>query len=162
MTALVLSLCLAAMLVGVAGSLLPILPGLPLIWLAYLAFGLYDGWQSYGRLAMIVVGLTVAASVVLNQVASLVGAKKFGAGRAGIIGAVVCAILGVIFFSLPGLIIGTFAGATLFEMVFARKELKGALAAGTGALLGFLCGGLCNFMLALAATGAFVWLVLMQ
>jgi uncharacterized protein YqgC (DUF456 family) len=70
-------------------------------------------------------------------VASAIGAKKFGASRAGLFGAVAGGILGLIFFSLPGLILGIFLGALALELLVSRRDLGAALTAGVGALLGF-------------------------
>lgn len=142
----VLILCLIIMLLGLAGTILPILPGIPIMWVAMLGYGWYSDWAYYGLATMIVTGLIVILSLVVDQLASVMGAKKFGATKAGMIGSVVGAILGAIFFSLPGLILGTFFGAMAFEMAFSRQDLKNSLASGTGALLGFLAGSLFKFM----------------
>ncbi|MDR1871293.1 MAG: DUF456 domain-containing protein [Deltaproteobacteria bacterium] len=147
------------MLVGLAGSLLPIVPGIPVIFVAYLGYGFYSGWASYGLGTMVIVGAVVALSVVLDQLASMMGAKKFGGGKAGMIGAIVGAILGAIFFNLPGLIIGTFGGAAVFELIFAKRDLNDALKAGLGALLGFLASTLFKFMVAVILIIFFIILI---
>jgi len=142
----VLILCFIIMLLGLAGTILPVLPGIPIMWVALLGYGWYSDWAYYGLTTMIVTGLIVVLSLAVDQLASVMGAKKFGATKAGMIGSVVGALLGVIFFSLIGLILGTFIGAVAFEMVFARQDLKNSLASGTGALVGFLAGSLFKFM----------------
>ncbi|MDR1085666.1 MAG: DUF456 domain-containing protein [Deltaproteobacteria bacterium] len=156
----VAALAVLIMLVGLAGSFLPVLPGLPIIFGAYLGFGLYSHWQYYGQGTMIFAGAVVVISIALDQLAGIVGAKKFGAGRSGMIGAFLGAVIGVIFFSLPGLILGTFLGAAGFELVFAGRDVSSSLKAGTGALLGFLAGSLFKFILGLILTVLFILKIL--
>jgi uncharacterized protein YqgC (DUF456 family) len=156
---LVFALAILIMLIGAAGSFLPILPGLPLILAGWILFGIFDSWQAYGLWPMVAVSLTVVACLVLDQLAGALGAKKFGAGKAGMIGTIVGALLGLVFFSLPGLILGTFLGAAIFEMVFAGKDMKGSLSAGAGAFLGFLAGSLFKFAVSLSLLAAFVFMV---
>ena len=68
----------------------------------------------------------------------MLGAKKFGATWRGMTGAVIGGIVGL-FFNLPGIILGPFIGATLFEML-GDKEFKKAAHAGLGATVGLLLG----------------------
>jgi uncharacterized protein YqgC (DUF456 family) len=163
MEAVVLVFTLLVMLAGLAGTLLPVVPGLPLMWLAMLGYGWFTGWQAYGLTALVVTGLVVLLSLVVDYAASAIGAKKFGASRAGLFGAVAGGILGLIFFSLPGLILGIFLGALVLELVISRRDLGAALTAGVGALLGFLAGSFFKFMLGLMLLGFFavkVWVFL--
>lgn len=152
-----LILCFIIMLLGLAGTILPIMPGIPIMWAAMLGYGWYSGWAYYGLTTMIVTGLIVALSLAVDQLASVMGAKKFGASKAGMIGSVVGALLGVIFFNIIGLILGTFLGAAAFEMAFARQDLKNSLASGTGALVGFLAGSLFKFMVGLGFIVYFIF-----
>ncbi|MDR2945694.1 MAG: DUF456 domain-containing protein [Candidatus Adiutrix sp.] len=160
MSIVVTILCFLVMLVGLAGAVLPVLPGLPIIWVAFLGYGLYDGWQDYGWQTMLAAGLVAALSLAVDQLASVYGAKKFGAGRAGMIGSFVGALLGVIFLNIPGLILGTFFGALICEMAFDRRDLKAASASGLGALLGFLAGSLFKFMMSAALIAYFLYAVI--
>jgi uncharacterized protein YqgC (DUF456 family) len=157
--ATVLVLAFLLLLTGALGCFLPVVPGVPLIFAVFLGYGLYDGWRAYGLAAMIVCGALAAFSVVIDNIAGAYGAKAFGSGKSGMIGAIIGAIAGVIFFSIPGLILGTFIGAALFEMVFSGKELKRAAKAGAGALLGCLAGSFFKFMLSAVLIVAFAWLV---
>jgi uncharacterized protein YqgC (DUF456 family) len=147
------------MLIGIIGTVVPILPGLLLIWGAFLGYGIFDNWHSYGLTTMVICSVVVALSFALDFLSSSIGAKKFGAGRAGMVGSIVCALLGLIFFNIPGLILGTFLGAVIFEMLFNQKNIKESLTAGAGAFLGFLCGSLFKFMIGAILTGTFIWLV---
>jgi len=133
-----LSLTLLVMLGGLIGSLLPVLPGTPLILIAAIGHRLYFGDASVSNLVLgVLVALTVV-SLVFDFLASLLGAKKFGATWRGMLGAVIGGVIGL-FFSLPGIILGPFLGAMLFEML-GDKEFKKAAHAGFGAAVGLLLG----------------------
>jgi len=150
-----LSLALLVMLTGLIGSLLPVLPGTPLVLVAAIGHRLYFGEASASNLVLgILVALTLV-SLVFDFLASLLGAKKFGATWRGMIGAVIGGIIGL-FFSLPGIILGPFLGAMLFEML-GDKEFKKAAHAGVGATMGLLLGivgkfSICIVMMILFAT----------
>lgn len=133
-----LSLALLVMLAGLVGSIVPGLPGTPLILLAAIGHRFYFSEASASNLVLgVLVGLTII-SVVFDFLATALGAKKFGATWRGALGAVIGGIVGL-FFSLPGIILGPFLGAMLFEML-GDKEFKKAAHAGLGAMLGLLLG----------------------
>lgn len=126
------------MLAGLIGTLVPGIPGAPLILVAAIVHKLYFGVDgaSYFALAVLL-GLTIL-SMVLDFLGSLLGAKKLGATWRGMAGAIVGAIVGL-FFSLPGLILGPIIGAFLFELLGGR-EWRESAKAGAGALIGMLLG----------------------
>lgn len=140
-----LSLALAVMLVGLVGSVVPGLPGSPLVLLAAILHRLYFGDKSVSNLVLIVLVLLMLASLGLDFLATVVGARKLGATWRGAVGAVVGGMIGL-FFGLPGIILGPFLGAVLLELL-GRKEFKKALQAGTGAVLGLLLGAVGKFAL---------------
>lgn len=149
-----LSLTLVVMLVGVLGAILPGLPGAPLVLLAAIAHKLYFGsagasWWVLG----VLFGLT-ALSLLLDYLASMYGAKRLGATWRGTVGAVVGLLVGL-WFSLPGVLLGPFAGAVLFELAGGRSW-KESGRAGLGAVLGLLMGALGKFACCVAMTGLFV------
>jgi uncharacterized protein YqgC (DUF456 family) len=133
-----LSLALVVMLAGLIGSLLPVLPGTPLILAAVIGHRLYFGATSVGNLVLIALVGLMLVSLVFDFLASMLGAKKFGATWRGVTGAMVGGVIGL-FFSLPGIILGPFLGALLFEML-GDKEFKKAAHAGLGATIGLLLG----------------------
>ena len=133
-----LSLALLVMLTGLIGSLLPVLPGTPLILIAAIGHRLYFGHDSASNLVLAILGTLMVVSLGFDFLASVLGAKKFGATWRGMAGAVIGGIIGL-FFSLPGIILGPFLGAMLFEML-GDKEFKKAAHAGLGAALGLLLG----------------------
>ena len=148
-----LALALLLMCGGLAGSILPGLPGTPLVLLAAIAHKLYFGatgvaWWVMGLLA----GLT-ALSLAVDYAASIYGAKRLGATWRGAGGAVVGGLIGI-FFSLPGLLLGPFVGALMFEMAGGRG-FKDASRAGLGATLGLLAGTLGKLACCVAMMGLF-------
>lgn len=140
-----LSLALAVMLIGLVGSVVPGLPGSPLVLIAAILHRLYFGDQSVSTTMLLALALLTVASLVLDFLATLLGAKKLGATWRGAVGAVVGGVIGL-FLALPGIILGPFLGAVLFELL-GRREFKKALKAGAGAVLGLLLGAVGKFAL---------------
>jgi uncharacterized protein len=133
-----LFLALVIMSVGVAGSVLPMIPSTPLVIIAAIGHRLYFGEESASNLVLgLMIGLMLL-SMLLDYLGSMIGARKMGATWRGVVGAVVGGLVGL-FFSLPGIILGPFLGAGLFEMMGGRP-LPEATRAGVGAVLGMLFG----------------------
>jgi len=150
-----LSVTVIVMLIGLVGSVVPGLPGSPVVLVAAIAHRLYFGATGAGNLVLIILAGLMAVSIALDLVATALGAKKFGATWRGAVGAVIGGIVGL-FFALPGIILGPFLGATLFEML-GDKEFNAAVKAGAGAVIGLLLGVvgkfvICVIMIALFAT----------
>jgi uncharacterized protein len=150
-----LSLALLLMLAGLIGSILPAIPGVPLILVAAIGHRLYFGTHSVNNTVMVILVVLTLVSIAFDFLAGMVGANKFGATWRGALGAVVGGLVGL-FFSLPGIILGPFVGATLFELL-GDRELKLALKAGLGATLGLFAGivgkfGIAVVMILLFAT----------
>jgi len=126
------------MLVGLLGTVLPGIPGAPLILAAAVLHKIYFRDASVSYFVLILLTLLTVLSLVLDFLGTMFGAKKLGATWRGIVGAMLGAIVGI-FFSLPGLILGPIIGAFLFEFL-AGREWKESARAGAGALLGMLLG----------------------
>lgn len=142
------------MLVGVLGTVIPILPGLPLTWLAMLAFGAVEGFTRIdGTFLAITLAIVVGAEVA-DQLGRAWGTRYFGGGRAGSIGAVVGSIVGLFFLPL-GLFLGPFLGATVGELL-AGNEGPAAIRAGFGGLIGALGSMVVKLAIGIGLTIAFV------
>ncbi|MFS8640843.1 MAG: DUF456 domain-containing protein [Symbiobacteriaceae bacterium] len=152
------AVAVAVMLVGVAGTLIPALPGLPIVFLAMLGYALVEGFREITPGFLAVALLVVVATQVAEHYARAWGAKRFGAGRAGAWGAVIGSIAGLFFMPL-GLLLGPFLGALLFEL-FAGRSGGEAFRAGVGGLVGVLGSVVINVVVALGLTLAFVAKVL--
>jgi uncharacterized protein YqgC (DUF456 family) len=155
-----LIITLGVMCLGLLGSILPGLPSTPLVLLAAIGHRLYFADHSVSIWVLgILTGFTLL-SVVMDYLASMVGAKKLGATGRGIFGAVVGGIVGI-FFGLPGIILGPFLGALIFELVGGRN-VKAASRAGLGAMLGLLAGAIGKFFCCIAMIGFFTGDVILR
>lgn len=153
-----LALALLIMLLGMVGSVLPGLPGTPLILLVAVIHRLYfgDAGASNWTIAALL-GLTLF-SLLLDFLAGVIGAKKLGATWRGVVGAVLGVMIGM-FFSLPGLILGPFLCALIFEML-GKREFNDAARAGVGAMLGLFVGAIGKLSCGAAMIGIFLYSVL--
>jgi uncharacterized protein YqgC (DUF456 family) len=138
MTLLLWVVAVACVAAGVAGIFVPVLPGAPLVWLG-LAFAAWaDGFTRVSGWTLAVLGLLAASTIVIDLAASAAGAKRVGASRWAIAGALLGTVVGL-FFGLPGLVLGPFLGAVAGEMVH-RRDLRAAGKVGLGTSLGLLLG----------------------
>jgi uncharacterized protein YqgC (DUF456 family) len=96
-------------------------------------------------------------SIALDYLASVYGAKRFGASWRGATGALVGGIVGL-FFNLPGIILGPFIGALLFEML-GGYEFKKASRAGLGAVVGLFAGVIGKCAVSVVMIGLFTLMV---
>ena len=133
-----LVLALLVMCIGCLGSVLPGIPSTPLVLIAAVGHKLYFREASAGWFALTLLTLITALALVMDYLATVYGAKRFGATRKGMVGAIAGGLVGL-FFNLPGILIGPFIGATLFELIGGR-EYKPAMKAGLGATLGLFAG----------------------
>lgn len=145
------------MLLGLAGAVLPGLPGTPLIFLGALGHKLWFHDHSVSWWIIGLLGLVTVLTLLMDFLATAYGAKKLGATWRGAVGATIGGVLGLLW--LPfGLILGPFLGAMLLEML-TGKEWKSAGKAGVGATLGFLAGTVGKGAAALGMIG--LWTLLM-
>lgn len=153
MEVLVWTLTVAALVVGLAGVVLPFLPGQGLIWAAAIAHKLFlPNVLSWWTIALM--GLAVLVGAVLEWAAGAAGVKWFGGTKWGMGGALVGGLVGI-FFGLPGLIIGPLAGAILAEKWFAKRDLKSSSKAGLGVAAGMAVSTVAKIGLALGMILAF-------
>ena len=143
------STVLLLMAAGLIGTVLPIFPGTTVILAAAILHRLMLGpAKSIGWWSIAVLVALTLASYALDFAGSWYGARRVGATRWGVAGAVAGVIIGL-FFGLPGLLLGPIIGTFAGEIV-GGKRLVAAGRAGWGALLGNLAGTLAKLLLALA------------
>ena len=138
-------------LVGLAGLVLPALPGAPLMFAGIFSIAWADGFVRIGLRGLLVLGLLAVLISVIDFAAEIVGARKFGASYWGILGAFLGFLAGLAF--LPfGIIIGPVVGAVLFEYL-KEPDLKRAGKVGIGTLIGFVAGTALKYALAFVLLG---------
>jgi len=146
---------LAALLValGVAGLLLPGLPGAPLVFagLVLAAWAEDFAYVGFGWLALL--AAIAALTYAVDFAATALGAKKFGASPRAVIGAVLGGFAGL-FFGPLGLLLGPFAGALVAEYSV-HRNWETAQRAGFGATLGLVLGGAAKIALVSVMIGIF-------
>jgi uncharacterized protein len=125
-------------IVGLAGAVVPMLPGIPLIfgglWIASAA----DHYQHVGRGWLIAIACIAALGLALDFGAAALGAKRIGASPRAISGALIGTVVGL-FFGLPGLLFGPFIGALLGELA-AGRSLERSTHVGIAAWIGLIFG----------------------
>lgn len=132
---------------GLAGTLVPFLPGTIIIscgvlWQGIMGTVHLTWWQWLGFVPLIFAGL------VIDKITGGVGARAFGSAKAGIIGALLGIIIApFIMTPLLGLILGPFLGALVGEIIFSKKKLRPAMKAGAGATLGVISGIALEFLI---------------
>jgi uncharacterized protein len=149
-----LGLALVLMSVGLIGTVLPGIPGTPIVLGVAVLHRLYFGAASVSNFFLFLLVLLAVFSMALDYLATVFGARKLGATWRGIVGAMVGAVVGL-FFGPLGILLGPFVGALLFEFISGR-EFAEAARAGVGATLGVVAGAVgklacCVAMMALFA-----------
>lgn len=134
---LLLALAIVLMILGIAGCLLPVLPGPPLTYLGLVVLH-FSKFADISKNLFIILGIVAVVVTVIDYVVPIWGTKQFGGSKYGMRGATVGLIIGL-FLGPPGIIIGPFIGAVVGELIF-KDDFKYALKAGFGSLLGFLTG----------------------
>jgi uncharacterized protein YqgC (DUF456 family) len=146
-------------LVGIGGVILPALPGLPLVFAGMLLAAWAGDFQQIGWFPLVLLGLMTLLSVAVDFFATMMGAKRVGASRKALWGAVIGTFVGL-FFGPVGLFAGPFVGALLGELWHGR-ELGQATKVGLGTWLGIVLGIVLKLGLAFGMLGlfAFAWFV---
>ena len=121
---------------GILGTVLPALPGAPLVFLGLLLAAWAEGFRKVGWFPLSILAILTLLTFVVDFFAASLGAKRVGASWLALAGAALGTIAGL-FFSLPGVILGPFVGAVLGEYA-ARRSWSQARRVGFGTWLGML------------------------
>jgi uncharacterized protein YqgC (DUF456 family) len=144
-------LCVVA---GLAGLVLPALPGAPLLLLGLVLAAWAEDFAHVGPGMLVLLGFLAALTYVADFLASAFGARRFGASSRAVVGAALGGVVGL-FFGVAGVLVGPFTGAVLGELS-ARRSLGDAGRAGVGATLGLVLGLALKIALAVSMLGLFV------
>lgn len=146
---------LALLLVGVglAGSVLPALPGVPLVFAGLLVAAWAGNFEQVGAFPLVVLGLLTLLSFGIDLAATAMGAKRVGATKLAVLGAALGTFAGI-FLGLPGLILGPFVGAVAGELI-SHGQVQQATRAGIATWMGLLFGTLAKLALVFTMLGLF-------
>lgn len=137
---------------GLAGCILPIIPGPPVSFLALIILSLAKNWEPFGPAFLMIMGGLAVLVTILDYVVPVVGARKYGASRLGVWCSIIGMLIGVFLFPPFGVFIGGFVGAMVGELL-AGKEGRQSLRAAWGAFV----GNLVNVGLKLAYCGVIIF-----
>jgi uncharacterized protein YqgC (DUF456 family) len=138
-----------SLLAGLAGVVLPVLPGVPLAAAGALAAAWVRGFDVVGLAPLVWVALLALAAQALDLAAGAVGARVYGARRAGFWGGVLGSLAGLLWFPPFGFLLGALVGAVGAELLTGRP-FDEALRAGLGAFAGTLGGVVAKALILIA------------
>lgn len=144
------------MLVGILGSILPVLPGPPISWagllLLFLTKAVPDDWWFLG-----ITGAVALFVFAMDYIIPAMGTKKFGGSRAGMIGTTIGLIVAIFFpiLGIFGIVIWPFVGALIGELTN-KADQKTAVKAAFGSFIGFLTGTFLKFVVTIIFLGLFI------
>lgn len=145
-------------LVGIAGTVLPALPGTPLIFAGMLLAAWAGAFEQVGGVTLGILGLLTLVSFGIDFLATAMGAKRVGASRLALLGAVIGTFAGLAA-GLVGVFIGPFVGALLGELAHRRKlgrdDMGQAAKVGLGTWMGIIVGTVLKLGLVFAMLGIF-------
>lgn len=139
--------------VGIAGTVIPVLPGTPFMFMGLALAAWIDGFERVGWITLVILGVLTVISAAVDFAATSFGAKRVGASGLALFGAAAGTVLGL-FFGIAGLIVAPFCGAVLGELI-ARRDLIQAGKAGFGTWLGLVLGAAAKLALAFVMVGIF-------
>lgn len=143
------------LVVGLIGTVLPVLPGAPLALVGLLVFK-FSGDCSYNWGTIIIAGLFVLLGAILDYLLPAYMTKKLGGTKYGIWGSIIGLIIGL-FFPPIGFVVGPFLGALLGELIFTAASPKVALKSAFGSFVGFILTTGYDIILTLIFIGIFVY-----
>ncbi len=152
MTTLLYLLGVLALLAGLAGVVIPVLPGALALFGGVLLIAWAGQFQLIGAPTLTVTGVLAALIVAADWVAAALGAKTFGASRWAVLGSTVGLLIGLLF-GPAGILLGPVVGAVVFEL-WKDPNVEKALKAGAGTFIGFLVGSVVKVVLAFLLIGS--------
>ena len=140
---------------GIAGVIIPALPGPVLIFVGFFIMAWAEDFQYVGAGTLTLLAIMSILAYLVDFISGALGAKHFGASSRAAVGAAIGAVIGI-FFGLPGILLGPFVGAMLGELT-ARDDLHAASRAGIGATVGLLLGTAAKMAIAFTMIGVFLF-----
>lgn len=148
------------MLIGLAGTIVPALPGVPLVFAGMLLAAWVDDFAVIGVWITVLLGVLAGLAMLLDFVAGLLGAKRVGASTRALWGSLIGTVAGL-FFGLPGLLLGPFVGAIVGELTSGASVTR-STHVGMATWIGLLFGTLAKLALSFTMLGIFAGALLIS
>ena len=146
-------LCVALIVLGLAGTVLPVLPGTLLVWAGIVLGAWIDDFARVSVTTVVVISVLGVVAWALDYAAGLLGAKKAGASKQALLGAAVGTVVGL-FMGLVGVLFMPLVGAAVGEYL-ARKDEARAVKVGLATWVSIMLGQLAKVVLAFIMVGVF-------
>jgi uncharacterized protein len=146
-------LCIALIVLGLAGTVLPVLPGTLLVWAGIVLGAWIDDFARVSVTTVVLISVLGVLAWGLDYAAGLMGAQKAGASKQALLGAAVGTVLGL-FMGLVGVLFMPLVGAAVGEYL-ARKDENRAVKVGLATWVGIMLGLIAKVVLAFIMVGVF-------
>ncbi len=144
----------ALILLGLAGTVLPLLPGTLLVWGGILLGAWIDDFARVGTTTVVIVTVLAVLAWSLDYVAGLLGARRVGASKKALLGAAVGTVAGL-FMGLVGVLFMPLVGAAIGEYMV-QKDQRHAVRVGVATWVGIMVGLIAKVVLSFIMVGIFV------
>ena len=151
-----LTVALIVMFIGLAGVLLPLVPGIALIWLTALIYAIAEGFNNLDPITMIVLSVIAIPGITADIWASSLGAKAGGASLWSILASLLGGIVGFFLYNLPGALVGSLVSLIAAELLRV-KDWRLVLKAGTGWIAGSLLSTAAQIVIGIIMICIFWW-----
>src|SRR3989338_8087403 len=143
-------------LIGMAGTVLPLLPGPPVSLAGLILYGFVTDFEKVGITGIIVFSSLTLLTILFDIFGPALAAKGYKSTGYGVMGALLGAIFGVILLGPLGAFLGPFLGAFLGEILAPKAELHTALRTAWAAFVGIIIGTLFKLAVTLSMAAYFV------
>lgn len=148
-------ICGLMVVAGLVGTVLPMVPGVPLVFLGTAILAFYTNFAVISKLTLVVFLALTIISLLIDYLSGIIGAKYSGASLWGTLSALVGAIIGVVYFGIVGLIFAPAVFVLVFEFV-GEKSIKKSTRSASYTLLSTVLGMVLNGAIALAMLIIFI------
>jgi uncharacterized protein YqgC (DUF456 family) len=147
-------LAFVLMLLGLAGSFLPVLPGPITSWLGLLVLNFTKG-VDLSTTFLVLTFIIALLIMVLDYIIPAMGTKRFGGSKVGVTGTTIGLIVGLIAPIPFGIIIGPFLGALVGELIY-KNDMQRATKAAFGSFIGFVASTFMKFVICVIYFGYYI------
>lgn len=147
-------LCALLMVLGLAGTVLPVLPGTLLVWAGIVLGAWIDDFARISMTTLAVITVLAVLAWALDYAAGWMGAQRAGASKQALIGAAVGTVLGL-FMGVVGVLFMPLVGAALGEYL-ARKDHGRAAKVGVATWVGIVVGLVAKVVISFIMVGIFI------